>query len=164
MSREDDRDRDERPRKSWREIDRLRDKSRPPSERRPRGKAAEARAKAATQQYIKGLDALFSNAPRESEGERLARAMRDAHGSPELAPACRAYAEVMGVPRDPSLLALFLDSDDRELVVAGLQALTAAFDAAELEVSSGLRAQLGVLAEDPDDETAELAEELLGKL
>ena len=58
----DDRDRDERPRRSWREIDQMRDGSRGRSgdERRPRGAAAEARAKAATQQYLKHADELFA--------------------------------------------------------------------------------------------------------
>ena len=164
MSGERDDDGGERPKRSWREIDQLRDKSRTQFERRPRGKAAEARAEAATQLYIKSLDALFSGEPGGEEGERFGRAMRDAHGSPELAPACRAYREELGMPRDPSLLALFLDSGDRELVIAGLGALTTAFEAGELEVSSGLRTQLRVFAEDPDDATAELAEELLARL
>ncbi len=164
MSRDRDDDGGERPKRSWREIDQLRDKSRTQSERRPRSKAAEARAKAATQLYIRSLDELFWGEPAGEEGEQLGRAMRDAHGSPGLAPACRAYREALGMPRDPSLLALFLDSGDRELVIAGLGALTAALEAGELEVSSGLRTQLCVFAEDPDDATAELAEELLGRL
>ncbi len=165
MNRDRDDEGGERPKRSWREIDQLRDKGRTQSERRPRSKAAEARAQAATQLYVKSLDALFwGERGGGEEGERLGRAMRDAHGSPELAPACRAYREALGMPRHASLLALFLDSGDRELVLAGLGTLTAAFEAGELEVSSGLRTQLRVFAEDPDDATAELAEDLLGRL
>ena len=44
----DDRDRPERERRSWREIDQARDGTRSPSERRPQDAAAQARADAAS--------------------------------------------------------------------------------------------------------------------
>lgn len=158
----DDRDGSERPRKSWREIDRARDGSGYGREERgPRGRAAEARARQATREYLKRVDGLFAPDGGGAEGERLARAVREAHGTPELAAACAAYREGVGLPADPALLALFLDAGQRDLVLDALRALAAlrASDAAPL--APGLRSQLRMLAEDPDDEVAEAAEDAL---
>lgn len=157
-------DRDDRPKPSWREIDQRRDGARTRHEPRPRGKAAEARAKAATADYLKNLDRMFSPDEGGEEGARLAKAVRDAHGSPDLAAACRAYLEALGAPRDAGLLALFLDAGEPQVVVAGLQALLAACSEERLEPTSGLRSQLRVLEGNFNDEVAEAAEELLEAL
>lgn len=163
MSGDDDRERP-RERRSWREIDQMRDRGRSSSEPRPRGRAAEARADAASRQYRKQLDAMFSHGKGGAEGERLARAMREAHGTPGLADACRAYRECVGVPADPGLLSLFLDCGDGELVRAALETLRAARAQDGFELSRGLRSQLRILAGHADDEIAETAEELLEAL
>jgi hypothetical protein len=157
-------DRDERPRLSWREIDQRRDRPRERSSSRPRGAAAEARSRAATKAYVKGLDKLFSKGAAGAEGERLAERIRRAHGTPELAPACREYLEALGAPRDPALLALFLDAGDAPLVVVALETLLALHEEGCLQVSAGLRSQLRVLGQDFDDAVAEAAETLLERL
>jgi hypothetical protein len=162
MSGRDD-DRDERPRRSWREIDRMRDGSgHRPDERKPRGKAAEARSRQATQSYLKQIDGLFARDGGGAEGERLARALRAAHGTPGLAEACAAYRDALGFPSDPELASLFLDCGERELVAGALTALAAAHTREPVPLGSGLRSQLRLLAEDPDDEIAGAAEDLLG--
>lgn len=166
MSRDDERDRGDRPRRSWREIDQMRNRSRHVSEgeRRPRGEAAQARSAAATQRYVKGLDALFSKNPRGAEAERLAEAVRAAHGTPALADACRAHREALGLPREPALLSLFLDARDPALVAEVIAALDSMQAEGGLQASSGLRTQLRLLAQDPDDTVAEAAEALLERL
>lgn len=164
MSREDD----ERPREklSWREIDRRRSSggSRPAEERRPQNPAAQARAAAATKAYTKQLDALFVKGKGGAEGEKLARAMRDARGTPAFAEACRAYHASVGMPEETSQLALFLDSGDPELVLAALAALRSAHVAGKPVASSGLRTQLRMLAQDANDAVATDAEALLEAL
>ncbi len=55
---------------------------------------------------------------------------------------------------------MFLDSGDAELVVGGLEALQAVCEAGGFKASGGLRSQIRMLAEAPDDEVAELAETL----
>ena len=62
------------------------------------------------------------------------------------------------------MLGMFLDSGDAELVVGGLKALQANWEAGGFKASGGLRSQIRMLAEDPDDEVAELAEMLSGLL
>jgi hypothetical protein len=157
----DDRDRYDRP--SWREIDRMRSgtQRRDPRDRRPHGKAAEERAAAATTQYLREVDKHFAGAKDVSEGAELESALRDAHGTPALADACRAYRDAVGLPSDPALLGFFLDSGEPELVVAALDALLEAQTAGSLEIRSGLKSQLRVLAEGFDDDVASRAEELL---
>jgi hypothetical protein len=156
-----DDDRPEREKRSWREIDRMRDGSRASSEPRPRAAAAEARARSATKQYLKEIDGLFAPDKAGSEAARFAHAMRDAHGTPGLAAACRAYRDALGVPDDPTLLSLFLDSDAPDLISEALEQLLALHRAGNLEVSSGLRSQLRILAQHADDRVAEGAEDLL---
>lgn len=153
-------DDDGRERPSWREIDRMRDSARAREERRPRSEAAKARAGAATRQYLKQIDGMFSS-DRGAEGGDLARAIREAHGTPALPGACRAYLEAHGAPRELSLLSLFLDAGDPEIVLAGLGGLHALVDAGAPELSRGQRTQLRILAQDANDDIAEAAEELL---
>ena len=81
-----------------------------------------------------------------------------------MAEACRAYRDVLGLPEDAGLLTLFLDARDPELVRAALEALHAAQAAGKLRPTSGLRTQLRLLLQEPDDAVAESAEELLAKL
>jgi hypothetical protein len=159
MSRHDD---DERPRErlSWREIDRRRGSARP-SQPNPPSAAEKTREGAAAKAYMKQLDGLFVKARGGAEGERLARAMREARGTPGLADACRAYRAAVGLPDDAVQLSLFLDSGDAELVLTALAALRSAHAEGRLSPTSGLRTQLRLLAQDANDAIAEGAEELL---
>ena len=133
-------------------------------EQRPRGRAAEAREKHATREAKKHLDSLFALGKGGAEGARLAKAVREAHGTPELAEACRAYRDGVGMPEDAALLSLFLDARDRRLVVEALRVLAAGRESGGLEISRGMGTQLEILAQDSDDEIAETAEELLQSL
>jgi hypothetical protein len=157
----DDGDRGEREKRSWREIDRMRDGSRTQSDRTPRGAAAQAGEAAASKQYRKQLDRMFSTDRGGTEGAQLAKAMRDALGTPGLADACRAFRDAVGAPEEASQISLFLDSGDPELVLVGLEALRSGCEDGSLQVTPGFRTQLRMLAQDSNDEVAEAAEELL---
>jgi hypothetical protein len=148
---------------SFSERDRQRRDGRPSKENRPPG-VSKAKEEAVTQQYIKQLDGLFSSAKGGAEAKKLEAAIRAAHGSSGLADACRQFREIAGFPEDAALLGMFLDSGDAELVVGALEALQAACDAGSIKASGGLRSQVRMLAEDPDDGVAELAEVLAERL
>jgi hypothetical protein len=156
----------ERPRRSWSEIDKLRDKPRERREREaPRSPHVQERVRQATKEYLKQVDrAVFSGKRRPSEADRAADELRRSHGTPELAAACRAYRDAQGLPEDPSLLSLFLDAGDSELVVAALDALRGLHERGALEAGPGLRSQLRMLAGGFDDAAAEAAEALLARL
>ena len=100
----DDRSWMDREKRSFSELDRLRRERRSSGERRPQGKAAQERAQAATKQYMKEIDGLFSQG-NKAELERITTAMRDAHGTPGLADACRVYHQTAGLPDEAPLMA-----------------------------------------------------------
>lgn len=127
---------------------------------RPRDPVGRQRAEAATKQYLKEIDGVFSGGKKAEVGD-LVTAMRDAHGTPGLADACRAYHAAAGLPEDVSLISLFLDAGEPELVLVGLEALRTGNERGSVKATSGLRSQLRMLAEGADDAVAEGAEELL---
>ena len=160
MSGDDDRPYD-REKKSFSELDRIRREGHSPGDRRPRGPGDKARAAAAAKQYVKQLNGMFAGDKGGSQGEQLAKAVRDAHGTPKLAEACRSYRDALGMPEDGALLSIFLDSADPELVVAAIETLRDAQEAGNLAVTKGQKTQLRTLALGSDDAIADAAEELL---
>ena len=149
---------------SFSERDRRRREGRSSREDRPPPGVSKAKVEAVTKQYVKQLDGLFSKTKGGAEVEKLGAALRAAHGTSGLADACRQYREVAGFPEDAALVGMFLDSGDAELVVGGLKALQAVCEAGGFKASGGLRSQIRMLAEDPEDEVAELAETLVARL
>jgi hypothetical protein len=145
---------------SFSERDRRRREGGHSDEQRPRG-VSKAKAESATKHYLKKLDGLFSEKKGSGEAQKLEAAVRAAHGTPKLAAACREYVEAVGLPTEAALIGIFLDCGDEKFVVGGLLALKEGSQSGELQVSSGLRSQIRMLAEDPSDEIAELAEELI---
>lgn len=151
---------DDRPKKTFAERDRERREGR--RESTPRGPGARARQERDRRDALSEADALFAKDRGGPEGDRLAKQMRDAHGTPDLPAACREYRETVGrLPESTELLSLFLDCGDRELVLAGLEALLALADRGGLEPSRGLKSQLRILAQGFDGDLADAAEELL---
>jgi hypothetical protein len=159
-----DGERDERPKRSWAEIDRLRDNPRirrdPRSGRDPADTPA---ARDAARQYLKKLDhQLFAKGrPGRADAEQLAARVRESLGTPALADACRAYLDALGAPQDAALVAAFLDARERDLQLAALRGACEALAAGSLVLGPGLRAQLRTFAAGLDDELAEAAERAL---
>ena len=148
---------------SFSELDRRRRERRSSGEQAPRSKAARERSEAATSRYLKEIDGLFSHGDK-ARIERLVAAMRDAHGTPGLADACRAYHDAAGLPAEAPLISLFLDTGVPDLILVGLATLKTGRESGSLKVTSSLRSQLRILSQDSDDEVAETAEELLESL
>jgi len=100
-----------------------------------------------------------------AEQEKLAAAVRAAHGTEKLADACRAYRDAAGFPSQPGLVTVFLDCDEPELMIGVLESLLAHAASGEaLEVTRGLRSQLRMLVDGRDSIVAGLAEDLLAAL
>jgi len=131
--------------------------------REPRSRAERERSDTASKQYLKEVDGLFAGG-NKAECERLATAMRDAHGTPALADACRAYHAAGGSLEDPRLASLFLDAGESEVILLGFEALRKGAENGTVTLSGSLRSQLRILAEDSDDAVADGAEELLEAL
>ena len=157
----DDSDRGEREKLSWSEIDKLRDRARSPRADLPQGRQARQRAARQRHETLRAADALFVGDKGGAEGAALAKAVRDTHGTPELKQACRDYVAAIGLPTSADLLSIFLDSRQPDLIVPALEALYEQKRAGKLEFSGGLRSQLRVLVQEPDDDIAGLSEDLL---
>ncbi|MCP4038693.1 MAG: hypothetical protein GY733_17265 [bacterium] len=154
---------DERKR-SWKEIDQKRDGTHRSEHDRPRHPAAEQRSAVATKSYLKEIDKLFTSTGMSAEAEALLKRVRDAHGSSDLAEACRAFREELGMPRELDLLSIFLDSGEAEIVVEALETLLALVEHADVELGKGVQSQLRILAQDFNNDIAEVAEDILEKL
>ncbi|MGI9590158.1 MAG: hypothetical protein ACR2P8_02225 [Myxococcota bacterium] len=148
----------DREKKSFSELDKLR-RERGSGADRPRGAAAEKRSQAAASQYRKEIDGMFGG--HKEEVEQAGRAMLDARGTPGFAAACRAFLEQAGPPVELRYVSCFLDAGEGELVLVGLRALETMHAEGSLHATPGLRTQLRMLVEDPDDEVAGSAEDLL---
>ena len=156
----DDRSWQDREKLSFSERDRRRREGHPSDGPRPRDRAGQERAAAATKQYVKEIDAVFAGG-KKAEVDELVTAMRDSHGTPGLADACRAYRAAVGLPQEVSLISLFLDTGQSELILDGLEALRRGHEGGGLKPTGGLRSQLRMLAEDSENAVAEGAEDLL---
>lgn len=143
---------------SYSERDRMRRESGGGGRRNPKQRAADEER---SRQALEMADALFTDEKGGQEGKALAEAVRAAHGSPELADACRAYMAQVGPPGSASLASIFLDAGDKELSVPVLDELLRQKTAGKLELSGGLKRQIRILSEDFDDDLASRAEELL---
>jgi hypothetical protein len=154
---------DERKR-SWKEIDQMRDGSRRDDRERPQNAAQQVRSDQATQTYLKEIDKLFTSSGASAESEALVKNLRDAHGTPELPEVCRLFRSELGMPREPALLSIFLDSNEPELVVSALQTIESLLAEDSIELGKGIQSQLRVLAQDFNNDIAEIAEEILDKL
>jgi hypothetical protein len=157
----DDRDRGEREKLSWAEIDKLRDGSRSRRADRPRGRQAQQQAEGEKREALRSAETVFTSEKGSATGAAFAKAVRDSHGTPNLEQACRDYVAELGVPTSADLLSIFLDSRQPDLIVPALEALCEQKRAGTLEISGGLKSQLRILAHEPDDHIAGLSEDLL---
>jgi len=151
---------DDREKLSYSERDRLR-RDRAAGHDRPRGPGARKQQEDQRQSALEQAESIFSEEGVGERGDELAKVIRAAHGSAELPDACHAFVLEVGLPKSVDLLQIFLDTADATLMVPALEALLARKQAGELEVSSGLRSQLRILSEDPNDDIAGLSEDLL---
>lgn len=144
---------------SYSERDRMRRES--GGARAPRGGQAREIEQLRTHAALDQAEAIFAGDKGGEEGKALADAVRAAHGTPDLATACRAYVETLGSPEIPELISIFLDAGDKELSLPALDSLLAQKAAGRLQLDGSLKRQIRILSEDFDDDLASRAEELL---
>ncbi len=128
---------------------------------RPRGGRAKAEEAERSREALFEADALFTDEKGGEPGKALADAVHAAHGTTDLAPACRAYLEAIGPPATASLASVFLDAGEKELSLITLDELLRKKDAGDFELMGGLMRQIRILSEDFDDDLASRAEDLL---
>lgn len=110
---------------------------------------------------LAAAEELFTDEKGGQAGKALAKAVRDAHGTKELAGACRAYLERVGPPASSELASIFLDAGEKAISLPVLDELLRQKAAGRLELEGGLKRQIRLLSEDFDDALASRAEDLL---
>lgn len=128
---------------------------------RPLSRHAKLEQEKRSREALVVADALFTDAKGGQQGKALADAVRAAHGTKELASACRAYLETVGPPATAELASVFMDAGVKEISLIALDELLRRKDVGELELNGGLKRQIRILSEDFDDDLASRAEDLL---
>jgi hypothetical protein len=161
---------DDRPKKSWREIDASKDRSSQRRDDRPKpGTRAAERSSAAQQQYRSALEKLFDGGaaagtrwakvlpemPKDpaTEGrQELLRAVRTATGRTQVGKAVAALLERFALPDDPDVLSQVLLHRDDALVLSALGMLDALLPLRTPTGKAVLETRLRTLEDDPDRE------------
>jgi hypothetical protein len=127
----------------------------------PRGGQAREVERLRVDAALDQAESIFAGEKGGAEGKELADAVRAAHGTSELAVACRTYIEALGPPKALDLASIFMDAGDKELSLRVLDELLAQKRAGSLDLEGGIKRQIRILSEDFDDDLASRAEELL---
>lgn len=106
--------------KSWREIDKLRDRSRHRGRQRRDERGALEKAlqdKRMKDRYLKEAERLFQGPKGRPEHAKDLRAIHDSYGTPRFGRAVRHYVETYGLPDEWGTLLLLLDLTDQPRIV-----------------------------------------------
>lgn len=147
---------------SYSERDRLRREGKGgPRRERPLSGKERALEEKRSRLALAAAEELFTTEKGGQAGKTLANAVREAHGTKDLAAACHAYLEKVGAPASSELASIFLDAGEKAISLPVLDELLRQKSAGALELEGGLKRQIRLLAEDFDDELASRAEDLL---
>jgi hypothetical protein len=149
--------------KSWKEIDRKRDKSRSARNRKDKRSNLERiledpRMK---ERYLKEAEKLFMGAKGQPQHSKDLMAIHESYGRAKFLSTVRHYVDTYGMPDDWGALLLLLDiKNDSELVCKAIEALCELVEEKGPVEQKGLKSKLRVLsltAMDPQiRETAEI--------
>jgi hypothetical protein len=126
MTPRNDSDDDERERPSWREIDRMRDRSRHVGRGERTPKERSSRSTWAKKQYLKEAGKLFRGVKGSKEHKAAVDAIHRSYGTSKFTAAVNKYLQAYGVPTEWGTLLLLLDYKDDEVlaeVIANLKEL-----------------------------------------
>jgi len=148
---------EERPKRNWREIDRMRDGS-------SRGKRAKCEKKDTLERaledprvkkkYLREAERLFLGAKGRPEHARDIRSIHESYGTSGFGAAVKHYLETYGMPNDWATLMLLLDlKGDIPTVISALDALVGLADQKGPVERKGLRSKIDIMritARDPE--------------
>jgi hypothetical protein len=167
---------DERPKKSWRDIDKARESSSHRREERPA--KSNPRAASAQKQYRAALDRLFDTGeagkllgkvaatpPKEDSKLAKVRALRDAIGRDDISKAVDALLALGPLPPEEEVLTQAIEHRDEEKVRMALSLLLGWLDKNRPRRQATLKARLAGLVDNAShEETRDLARQVLARL
>ncbi|MFC1888264.1 hypothetical protein ACFL4G_00770 [Thermodesulfobacteriota bacterium] len=143
MPRHDDDFDHEKP--NWRDIDRMRDRSRHASRDRDETGGA-FRSKKVKEQYLRAAEKLFSGKKGVDEVDRDADELHAVYGTQKFKAAVESYLERFGLPKDWRTLLLLLEYDDSKTVGEVLEAMREQYDQRSSEEKEDFRRAVRLLA------------------
>ncbi len=143
-------------RKSWREIDAMRDRGgRSRGGRYGRESALERALREdprLKQKYLEEAENLFRGPKGRPEHARDLQAVHDAYGTPRFPGAVKHYVDIYGMPDEWRTLILLLDlKEDPETVIRAMEALRDLYESKGQVEKKGLKSKLRVLSMTSDD-------------
>ncbi len=114
-------------RPSWREIDRLRDRSSHARLREKREKnspeKAIQRSSWLKEKYLREVEKLFAGKKGTPEHEKALKRLKNAYGTKRFSKVAREYVKNYGLPEDWNTLLLLLEAGDEEIVCQAMEKL-----------------------------------------
>jgi len=139
---------------SWREIDKLKDQSGFSKIRKKLERSEKSVCKEdpkAKEKYLKKLEKLFVN-KEELEKQTFIENLHKSYGTKNFKKLAKEFVEKYGIPDDWRTLLLFLDLDDRKLVISALEKLKNDFPNRNISEKQGILSKLKTLALTSKDE------------
>jgi hypothetical protein len=140
------RDDDEREKLSWREIDKLRDRSRHVSGERKSFQERTLRSEWAKKQHLREAEKYFQGKKGTPAYKAAHTALHENYGSPDFQEAAKNFLQQFGLPDEWGSLLLVLDYHEPRWVKEALGALKAMYEKRSLIEQKGFRGKVRVLA------------------
>jgi hypothetical protein len=148
--------------KSWRDIDRVRDKSAHVSDDSETQRPQSPKKEWAQKMYLKEIENLFRGKKATPEHDAALNEIHKRAGTKKFNTAVRKYVKEYGLPDDWSTLFLLLDYKDVKIVREAAEKLTTIIDDEPLNKKEGFKSKLSIMAMTADDdEVREIAQEYL---
>jgi len=148
--------------KSWRDIDRVRDKSAHVSDDPDAQRPQSPKKEWAQKMYLKEIENLFKGKKATPEHETALNEIHKRAGTKKFNTAVRKYVKEYGLPDDWSTLFLLLDYKDIKIVQVAVEKLISIMDDEPLNKKEGLKSKLSIMAMTAeDDDVREIAQEQL---
>jgi hypothetical protein len=141
----DQRNNEERDRPSWREVDRLRDRSRH-GRQEPKPPASQKQQEKIRQEALKQAEALFAGKQQRPEYKKALAKLEDQRATPQFLAAAENFLQDYGLPEDWRGLMLFLDYLDSTVVAEALQRLQQLASSQSMTELQGLKGKLRTLS------------------
>jgi hypothetical protein len=138
--------------KSWRDIDRVRDKSAHVSDDPDAQRPQSPKKEWAQKMYLKEIENLFKGKKATPEHAAALNEIHKRAGTKKFNTSVRKYVKEYGMPDDWSTLFLLLDYKDVKIVKASIEKLVSIMDEEPLNKKEGLKSKLSIMAMTSDDE------------
>jgi hypothetical protein len=158
-------DEDETDTRSWREIDRRKDRSPYAPKETPEDRGRSRRSEWVMRKYRKEADKLFMGKKGTKKHQKARNDIEHSHGTDRFETVVKAYLDQYGLPDDWSTLSLLLDYSDADQVLQVLSTMKDLYETRTPMEQQGFKAKLDIMAMTAhDSDLRDSAEEMLKTL